>query len=123
METIEKAKYEGYIWKSDQSKPDTILREFELELHDNENPFIIEGQLYCEEKNLSISIRYVDGKYIVNKFNLSEVPEATEQEYMAEFEGVHGLKFKQLWKAESDLLCAGFEVLKPAGFVFVGFKK
>jgi len=124
METIEKAKYEGYIWYSDSAKPEIFKREIEreLNLNDTENPFIIEGQLYCEEKKLSVSIKYVDGKHIVNKFNLSEEPETTDQEYLAEFRNDAGLKFRQLWKPESDPLCENFEVLKPAGFVFIGFK-
>lgn len=70
---IEKSKYQGYLWYSDQKEPKVFNNElFELEIADNENPFIVEGQLYDEENRASISIKYVDGNYIVNKYKVKE---------------------------------------------------
>ena len=60
---IKNAKYEGYLWQSDQSKP-RIIGEGEalsLTLTDGENPFVVEGLLWNPEENTSIQIRYVDG--------------------------------------------------------------
>lgn len=50
---IEKSKYQGYLWYSDQKEPKVFNNElFELEIADNENPFIVEGQLYDEENRI-----------------------------------------------------------------------
>lgn len=125
MKKIEKSKYSGYLWKSDQKAPEVIFEEErEFILDDKQNPFIVEGFL-CNDET-SYSIRYVDGKHLVSKFILSELPkEFTPQIYTPNFkkEGVSGLKFRQYWKPERDDLCEGMEVLKPAQFVFVGFNE
>lgn len=122
MEKIEKSKYSGYLWKSDQKAPEVIFEEErEFTLDDNQNPFIVEGFLY--DSKTSYSIRYVDGKHIVKKFILSELSkDFTSQTYIPSFKGVSGVKFRQYWKSEPDALCEGMEVLKPAQLVFVGFK-
>ena len=67
---IKNAKYEGYLWQSDQSKP-RIIGEGEplsLTLTDGENPFVVEGLLWNSEENTSIQIRYVDGNYFVTTY-------------------------------------------------------
>jgi len=122
MKKIEKSKYSGYLWKSDQKAPEVIFEEErEFILDDKQNPFIVEGFLY--NGKTSYSIRYVDGKHLVSKFILSELPkEFTPQTYIPCFKGVEGLNFRQYWKPEPDPLCEGMEVLKPAQLVFVGFK-
>lgn len=121
MEKIEKSKYSGYLWKSDQKKPEIIPdEEREFIFDDKQNPFIVEGFLF--DGKTSYSIRYVDGKHIVKKFILSELSkDFTPQTYIPSFKGVSGLKFRQYWKSEPDALCEGMEVLKPEQFVFVGF--
>lgn len=51
---IKNAKYEGYLWQSDQSKP-RIIGEGEplsLTLTDGENPFVVEGLLWNREETL-----------------------------------------------------------------------
>jgi CRISPR type III-associated protein (TIGR04423 family) len=124
MERIEKSKYSGYIWKSDQKEPEVIIeKEPEFSFDDNQNPFVVEGFLF--DGKTSYSIRYVDGKHIVNDFPLAKMPkEYTEQLFIPSFKkGVTELKFRQYWKPEPDPLCEGMEVLKPAQLVFVGFNK
>lgn len=123
MEKIEKAKYSGYLWESDQKEPQVIIEEeCEFSFDDNQNPFVVEGFLY--DGKTSYSIRYVDGRHIVNKFIIEELPkEYSEQTYISKFKKVSGLKFRQYWKPEPDDLCKGMEVLKPAQLVFVGFNK
>lgn len=119
---IDKSKYVGYIWYSNQSKPDVKNGEdFELEIKDDVNPFIIEGQLYDGKK--SISIKYVDGQYLVKEYNLEELKdvEMTEQIYYAHRMGDRKLKFKQYWRLQPDEHCGGMNVLQPAELVFVGF--
>lgn len=95
---------------------------FEKELNERVNPFIIEGQLFDGKK--SISIKYVDGKYIVKKYVLDELPDKdfTEQSFLAHRMGdVKFLKFRQYWQEQKDELCEGMPVLQPAELVFIGF--
>ena len=123
---IEKSKYQGYLWYSDQSEPKVLKNEdFELEISETANPFIVEGQLF--DGKISISIKYVDGKYIVHKkevkaedFNNVNVE---EMEFIPNrIVGVSKLKFLQYWEAQTDDLCKEMPVLQPAELVFVGFK-
>lgn len=117
---IDKSKYTGYLWYSDQTTPKVFNdEEFELEIEDTKNPFIIEGQL-CDG-NQSISIKYVDGKYIVNTYNLSDYANIEAEAYVPNrMEKVERLLFKRSWRAEKDNLCCGMEVLQPKELVFVG---
>jgi len=124
MKKIEKSKYEGYIWYSDEPKPKVLNSdEFEIELIDVENPFIIEGQLF--DGNVSIGLKYIDGQYIVNKFSLNDLGNiaSEEQTYIANFDGVSGLQFRQYWREKEDKECNNMKVLQPAELVFVGFTK
>lgn len=119
---IEKSKYQGYLWYSDKNEPNVILdEEFELEISDDENPFVIEGQLF--DGKTSISIKYVDGKYIVRRYNLSELDGVVQdQVFLSHRMDNRQLKFKLFWKEQSDELCSNMGVYQPAEFVFVGFK-
>lgn len=122
MNKTDKSKYEGYLWFSDQKKPEIYSKkENEFRFDDNKNPFVVEGQLFDGAN--SYSIKYVDGKHIIAKFILAELPiDFTKQTFIPSFKGVSGLQFRQYWRPEPDPLCEGMEVLKPAQFVFVGFK-
>lgn len=123
---IEKSKYEGYLWYSDQTEPEVIYNydEFELEINDNANPFIIEGQLFDGKK--SISIRYVDGKYYKQEFIMEELAgvDYTPKVFKAHRMGNQAnLYFNQYWRPEPDELCENMDVLQPAELVFIGFNK
>lgn len=121
---IEKGLYEGYYWMSDEENPIVLVNEsFDLELKDRENPFVIEAQLFSKEKNLSYSIKYVDGRYIVGKFeNITPKEMAEANNFLAHKMGKFtNLRFVQRWEAVEDAFCEGMSVLEPAGFVFVGF--
>lgn len=139
---IEKAKYEGYLWRSDQSAPEVYdgTQEFGLSLPDEDNPFIIEGNLWDAAQKRSIMIRYIDGRYHVRKvsveeWKLQEISDGdveakegqmatTVKEYLAHRIGDVGkLRFLQYWRAEKDKLCEGMLVLRPYQLVFVGFVK
>lgn len=119
---IDKSKYTGYLWYSNETIPQVKNDEdFGLEINDSENPFIIEGQL-CDDKK-SISIKFVDGKYIVKTYTLSDYEGADIEEYVPNrMDNVERLLFKRAWKAEKDDLCCGMEVLQPVELVFVGLK-
>ena len=124
---IEKSRYEGYIWYSDRQQPNLIEpnNDFGLEIAENGNPFVIEGQLFDRANKLSISIKYVDGKYITKQLLLTNFVSMRyeNKEYYANRMNGRKLYFRQYWQAEPDALCEGMEVLQPAELIFVGFKK
>lgn len=142
MKQIEAAKYKGYLWYSNEKKPmvfDGSEPVPEMNLDEEKNPFIIEGNLWDADNLMSIMIRYVDGKYIVRRTKVKEEelsraysqayesgsPIATTlKKYLAHrIEGVKCLCFLQYWQAESDKMCEGMQVLRPSKLVFIGFDK
>lgn len=129
IKEIKAGTYVGYIWKSDTNKPEVYCNDAiqDIKLNDEENPFIIEGQLYDKEKCVSYSIKYIDGKYIAKKFSDLEDEELGMNipisYYANRMDNVEKLMFRQYWEAEQDDLCEGMEVLKPTSMVFVGFEK
>ncbi len=124
---IEKSKYQGYIWYSNKKEPRVFNNEeFELEIANNENPFIVEGQIYDNENRISISIKYVDGKYIVNKYEVKDEdfkhPNVVRREFLPNrMDKVEKLCFLEYWKPQEDSLCENMKVLQPAELVFIGF--
>ena len=121
-------KYEGYIWFSDKKKPD-IYRKETLKKWDNKsNPFIVEGHLYETLSDISFSIKFVDGLYIIRKYNIkvikSEYNDFVEDKtFLSNRMNNTWLKFKQLWEKTPDDLCLGMDVYYPSIFAFVGFKE
>lgn len=131
---IKNAKYEGYLWQSDQSKP-RIIGEGEplsLTLIDGENPFVVEGLLWNREENISTQIRYVDGKYFIATYEVKQ----EEQEELADsatmtpvtylphrLPGVKALKFLRQWEEVKDELCENMPTLQLKANIFVGFEK
>lgn len=121
---IDRSMYEGYIWYSDSAVPVVLdKKEFELEIADCANPFVVEGQLFDCTDNLSYSIRYVDGRHICIKYDLDTLKGEKSIEIFSSnrMEG-RGLKFITYWKDEPDPLCEGMSVLQPREVVFVGFE-
>ena len=133
-------KYIGYLWMSDKPHPleyhtPSVLKEILEGFSDTTNPFIIEGQLCDEKTEVSYSIKYVDGKYIVIKYDLKNIPEGwipdeEDKEYISNSRlRASKILFRQYWKPEiedsadvNESLCLGMPVLVPGPLVFVGFK-
>lgn len=122
----------GYIWYSDKNTPEVIYNiDYELPGFENDsNPFIVEGQLYgtVEGKKVSYSIKYIDGKYLVQKYDVSQLEKdkiiCEPHSYLPnrmEDKGVKTLHFREYWREVEDELCEGMSTLQPAEFVFVGF--
>lgn len=134
---IEKRKYTGYIWMSDEPSPKVLLgEEFGGEFAETANPFIIEAQLYDEHSKISVSVKYVDGKYIMQEYTDVDVSIANEDIELKEFvayariaehNGNKNLLFLQYWEEKKDDETApsrlGMVELRPGKLVFVGFKK
>ena len=124
---IPSGNYQGYIWESDKTAPNVINGYYGgLSLSDEpSNPFIVEGQLFNNEEKISYSISFVDGRYIVQKFDLKILPEndTKEETYLPGFDNAPGdLHFLSIWREEADPLCEGMMVLVPCENVFVGYK-
>lgn len=118
---IEKSKYEGYIWLSDADEPRIVNGEFELDRADCENPFVVEGMLYDSGRSLSMSIRYVDGRYLVARHEVGESEVRNSETYKGK--RMPNLRMTQLWREEKDENCIGMTVQRPGAKVFVGFEK
>jgi CRISPR type III-associated protein (TIGR04423 family) len=117
-------KYEGYLWKSDADAPlPFINKTLPPWIDETANPFIIEGNLYNAAKDISYSIRYVDGEYLVHSFEMQgSVMARTDKRFLKNrIDGIEYLYFRQYWKPEPDEFCENMEVLKPSANVFVGF--
>lgn len=117
-------KYQGYIWISDQPKPEVLDNSLiNPEFLNVSNPFIIEAQLYDKDNGWSYSVSYVDGKQIACKYKV--IPEdslANEIKYVAHrIKDYNRLKFVQVWKEEKDDLCLGMKTKVPAQRMFIGF--
>lgn len=122
---IDRSIYDGYIWYSDSATPEVMDNmEFELEIADSANPFVIEGQLFDRTRNISYSIRYVDGRHICIKYDLNTLEgESTVDVFCSNKMDDRKLRFVTYWKAEPDPFCEEMEVLQPNEVVFVGFEK
>ncbi len=125
IDNIEEAIYEGYVWMSNQSQPTLVESElYSCELNPAANPFIVEAQLYCRESDVSVSVRYNDGRYYAYSYeNAASAGEGTTATYIAHRMGSHDkLCFRQMWNECADVNCDGMMVLQPTQFVFVGFE-
>ncbi len=131
LNEIPDGNYQGYIWISDKETPQkiTIIDVKKYENNQNnipENPFIREGFLYDEENEISISITHIPDKYMINMFQLKQIPqncEIKDRTFLAH-KNLHGkLCFRDIWLPEKDEICENFEVLQKMAVVFTGFEK
>lgn len=117
--------YEGYIWYSNAENPELRSK---ISLEDFKDlPFIIEGNLYAYQEDVSVSIKNIDGEYHIMQGSLKDLPkeQITEQEFVAhKLKNVNKIKMIQFWEElESDALLEGMKTLKPSWRAFAGFKK
>ena len=118
--------YNGYLWWSNAQEPNVFQNEMLPEwLIETDNPFIMEGNLADTQNQLSYAIRFFDGEYIVNRFDLKDLSsnEFIFKSYLPNrFPlNIKNLCFKEFWKPEEDEFCDDMPVLKPAEVVFIGF--
>ncbi len=116
--------YEGYLWWSSKKQPAVYQNEQLKDFPPSRmNPFIVEGNLFDREKNVSYSIKFLDGEHKVYRFDLNELAgkSHTSKSYLTAFDGARRLKFRLYWLPWQDEFCNGFDVLMPAMRVFVGF--
>lgn len=122
--------YEGYLWLSDKKTPGEITGVTNLTHYEQNkkpaNPFIREAYLYDKNEKLSVSIKHVPGRYLINCFDLAKLSEdvkTKEKKFIAHKDLPGKLRFKEIWAAEKDENCENFDVLKKKATVFTGFAK
>lgn len=145
--------YTGYLWLSNEKepsfKPEEIKKQIqEKMLSDNESVFIVEGQLFHQDKSrtFSLSIKYVDGKYWIYKNDVDptllslnngeqksvtiknekgeDIPCIVERkDYLSNRMDEQWIQFLRYWVAQPDENCMGMPVFVITKNVFVGFKK
>ncbi len=117
-------KYTGYYRMSNEPDPHLITNTFNLPKIGS-NPFVIEANLYAKDGSVSISIKHIDGQYIIGIVEWQNVDQSIIleiQTYLTHgLENIRGAKFKRAWIPAQDPQCAGMEVLQPAWRAFVGF--
>lgn len=131
---IQLSNAQGYLWYSDQTEPETYNNEpVELLLDEKDNPFIIEGQFYSNDEKKSISIKFIDGKYVVKTYDLSAhrfiapdsavMTEGGVEQYIANsrLNLSQPLNFIRVWRTVKDNINDNWETLRPTGLVFKGF--
>ena len=133
---IDKGSYVGYLWLSDASEPlvaDNVACQPEwlaqgVHYNAENNPFVVEGLLYDEKQHKSVSIKYVDGSYVVSTYLVNESDwrsdKVTVQCYRSHRMNGRVLKFLQYWeeeKPEEAVMTEGMTSLRPGALVFVGF--
>lgn len=125
LQDIPQLKYSGYLWMSDSKEPIILQSEVLPEHGTNSlNPFVIEGLLFAETENISITIRHT-GRYVIAQTDLKqENSDSVSKYYLShKLDKVTMVNFKQIWKAIPDTLCAGMEVLTLESIVFCGFSE
>ena len=129
--------YEGYLWMSDKEQPQIYNQENISLPKEGDNPFVVEGMLYNKANELSYSIRFVDGEYIVQEFKVTQAdiknPENQEKVYepnrMDDLKGKR-LRFLRYWEEvldednyKDEQNPDGLPVLTLTKNVFIGFKE
>lgn len=127
MNTIKINKCQGYLWWSDQQNPKVYQNEeIDIYFDESKNPFVVEGQLFDTVAMKSYSIKYVDGKYHILSFDVSDNdfinPDNEIKEFLSNRMGDRLLKFLRYWEPKEDNNCLGMPVLTLTKNVFVGFK-
>lgn len=140
---IPSLKYDGYLWYSDEDRPRIIEEGKYIERESkaletfwgatfcnsdlDEHPFVVEGALYSKEKNISITIRNIDGEYLAHQFDLKELDTEhyrnIEHSWFLAKDQVRKANMLEVWELAKDehKLCAGIPSYRPVFWVFKGF--
>lgn len=123
--------YEGYLWMSNETHPRVFDLESKVDAHlfDTKNPFVVEGYLFNKQTGISISIKYIDGRYYIynnvvvasdlNSKDIDFVYYLTQRMNTTDKQWAVFLRY---WKEKADSSCLGMNVLEVEKEVFIGFK-
>ncbi|SEP60605.1 TIGR04423 family type III CRISPR-associated protein [Neolewinella agarilytica] len=115
--------YEGYVWMSDEQKPKVYHQgdAFTEDFSPDATPFVVEGWLYDQANDTSYAIRYLDGKYIRVKYDLSAAEQDAITYQAHDLQPETHFRVKEYWAPKPDPNCAGMDVLRHAWTAFAGF--
>ena len=123
--------YEGYLWMSNKNLPCVYCPEslIDRQLFEGHNPFVAEGYLFNHEKGISISIKYVDGRYHIyidkvkpSDFNSKETDRLCYLAQRMDDSDALWAEFLRYWTETPDPACHSMNVLEIEKEVFTGFK-
>lgn len=123
--------YEGYIWYSDKKEPEIIENENNIDEYfksENNNPFIIEGQIYDTKNKKSYSLKHANGELLGREYDINIIQNDTsicrrERKFTSHRMGNRTLHFIEVWRKEEDDLCEEIYVYKPHELIFTGFNE
>lgn len=126
--------FEGYYWYSDATTPALLRNELidKSLLDENKLPFIIEGNFYNKDQQISLQIRNIDGIYKIFQYDLTgHEPVTYLSNGFLKSEGFEKYQMVEAWAAvpdeiineEKEYALAGMKTQKPAWSAFAGFTK
>lgn len=117
--------YQGYYWYSNSKHPIVILNDKISDQVFSTLPFIVEANFYSKERNISISIKNIDGIYFYHQVDFSNTikNQCTVDEYLVhDLEGISKIKMLQYWEeSEQEELLENMSTLVPSWIAFIGF--
>lgn len=130
--------YEGYLWYSNAERPIYIdeKTKFTADLL-SDFPFVVEGALYCESEDISISIRWVPSGYVITEFdgNLLDTHEEAYKyicyTWAVAKDSQRKVKMREVWTLETDeptktkpaeIQTAQMAAFRPSFWIFRGFE-
>jgi CRISPR type III-associated protein (TIGR04423 family) len=124
IEDIPSLNYGGYLWYSDSRNPLIIKDDFKPDLL-SELPFVVEGNLWAEKEKVSISIKHINGEYIISSFSLDAIDdlESKTKKFISNIPSFTQYKIYQHWESVTNENCENMLVAKPVWFAFVGLIK
>ena len=122
--------YEGYLWMSNETHPRVFGPDSKVDSHlfDTKNPFVVEGYLFNKQTGISISIKYIDGRYYIYH-NEVVASDLNSKDIDSVYYLTQRMKTDKQWamflrymKEKADSSCLGMNVLEVEKEVFIGFK-
>lgn len=122
---IPPVEYIGYLWFDNNDTPYLVDGLYDF-VSIEPIPFIIEGHLKAKDNSVSISIRYLDGEFIIQKIDWNRVQREDCQliahEYIAHgFEEHKTIIFQEAWLPVPDKQCEDMITLRPTWVAFDRF--
>lgn len=116
--------FEGYCWYSNAKTPTIVNGKITSDIF-SDLPFIMEGNLFSPDAQISIQIKHIDGQYRIAKIDLKDLDMKKCQKvpYHTKLENVDRYEMIEAWEEVEDPLMAGIKTLRPAWSAFAGFVK
>ncbi len=115
--------FEGYYWYSNAQKPEVIQNEKIDKNKFTSLPFVVEGNFYAKAEKVSIQVKFINGNYLVTRFNFSELDPKLGHMQIYAGHDLKGKNFQVLeaWSEVEDPYLENMKTLQPAWSAFAGF--